>query len=220
MFEKDKFFIPQFDLKFQCGFKYDVNQYTDIKFEELSIACPDLIRGAVNSRKASFLAGRYCVQTIFDRLGVKFEVAMASNRAPIWPAGYTGSITHTKDRAFAVALPSSQMTSIGVDIERIMSLEKAKKIEGQIIDDQESAILGIEDFGMKVSLAFSAKESVYKCIAPMTGRFYNFSDVHITSWKDNSFVFSVAGSSLPNSGFSTFFEVQEQHVITAVCFRS
>src|SRR4030081_3796126 len=59
---------------------------------------PQALRHATQKRQREFLAGRWCAEKALQCLGAgSTHVAMAKDRAPIWPAGVVGSITHTAD---------------------------------------------------------------------------------------------------------------------------
>ena len=50
---------------------------------------------AVPARRAEFAAGRRAAHRAMERLGVPAApVAMGSDRAPVWPPGVIGSISH------------------------------------------------------------------------------------------------------------------------------
>lgn len=185
-------------------------------FSEAAIACPANVRTAVKKRRATFFAGRLCAQTILRRQGVHADVVMDARGAPAWPAGFTGSISHTDDRAFAVVLPSRRVRGVGVDLEAIMTEPLAQQIAEQVMTSRERETMAPLGPTLAVTFAFSAKESVYKFLAPLTGRFYEFADVEITSWAPGGdFTFSLRGHG-PIDGVRTHSSVVGGHVLTAV----
>ncbi|GAB3946415.1 hypothetical protein GCM10027614_39920 [Micromonospora vulcania] len=51
---------------------------------------------AVESRRRDFTAGRVCARRAMADLGLPASaVPAAADRAPVWPAGVVGAITHT-----------------------------------------------------------------------------------------------------------------------------
>ena len=55
------------------------------------------VDAAVNSRRVEFATGRSCARRALARMGIR-EFVLRSNpvsRAPRWPAGVVGAITHT-----------------------------------------------------------------------------------------------------------------------------
>src|SRR5215469_17508082 len=56
-----------------------------------------------NERIEQFAAGRLCARRALEALGIAgFSLLTAPDRRPLWPAGVTGSITHTAGYAAAV----------------------------------------------------------------------------------------------------------------------
>src|SRR3979409_1002599 len=63
---------------------------------EVRSRLPQALRHATQKRQREFLAGRWCAEEALQCLGAgSTHVAMAKDRAPIWPDGVVGSITHT-----------------------------------------------------------------------------------------------------------------------------
>ena len=100
-------------------------------------------------------------------------------RAPVWPAGIIGSISHTDDIAIAAVARQSELRSLGIDLESADPLEPGL-LELVCREDERAALAvsGLEpELGAK--LIFSAKESVYKCLWPLTGIFLEFHAIGI-----------------------------------------
>ncbi|HCK6801750.1 TPA: enterobactin synthase subunit EntD, partial [Salmonella enterica subsp. enterica serovar Typhi str. CT18] len=74
-----------------------------------------------------------------------------------------GSISHCATTALAVI----SQQRIGIDIEKIMSQHTATELAPSIIDSDERQILQASSlpFPLALTLAFSAKESVYKAFS-------------------------------------------------------
>jgi 4'-phosphopantetheinyl transferase EntD len=79
--------------------------------------------GEVTSeRMLELKAGRYFAKRAMARFGIKdVELPIGPDRAPVWPKGVTGSITHVRDRHFgycaaAVGL-TAQFSAVGIDME-------------------------------------------------------------------------------------------------------
>jgi 4'-phosphopantetheinyl transferase EntD len=132
---------------------------------------------AVDKRRREFAAGRACARQAFAALGLP-SVAIPSgpDRAPIWPLGVVGSITHSSSWCVAaVALQSDGFISIGVDIEEAIPLEEAfasdicTRFE---IDWLERQPVGRR--GLLLKAVFSAKECAYKCQYPLTKKFLEY----------------------------------------------
>ena len=107
-------------------------------------------------------------------------------RAPVWPDGVVGSITHCPGfRAAAVAWRTT-VRSVGIDAEVHDALPDG--VLGAVTDDGERAVLaGLPPGTCWDRLLFSAKESVYKVWFPLTGRWLGFEDCALTPRTDGTF---------------------------------
>lgn len=134
-------------------------------------------------RRREFAVGRRCARAALAELGVvDFPLLPGKDRAPIWPAGVVGSITHTEvepDGYCGVAVAwQEQVQALGVDAEPRHAL--ARDLWPRILDEAEKeAALAAPEPGVYARLVFSAKEAVYKAMYPMYRRFLDFSDVHV-----------------------------------------
>lgn len=97
------------------------------------------ISRAVNKRRCEFLAGRLCARNALADIGAGMPaIPTTDNRAPQFPIGLSGSITHTELSTFsALSTPSTQLIyaaaaaihndnnhgSIGIDAEQSTPLE-------------------------------------------------------------------------------------------------
>jgi len=144
-----------------------------------------LVARAIEKRKWEFQAGRHCARRACAELGIP-EIAILSgpDRAPLWPAGAVGSITHTGagERAYAAAVVarSSDVRGLGVDAELAQPLPA--ELEARVLTARERAFvdsLDASERGLTAMLHFSAKEAFYKCQYPLTQRFLGFQDVEV-----------------------------------------
>ena len=79
------------------------------------LAC--LSPSAVNKRQREFAAGRAAAHTAMANLGVPPQAILnGDDRAPIWPEGLTGSITHTRGCAIAIVARNSDVRALGIDV--------------------------------------------------------------------------------------------------------
>src|ERR1700712_1994321 len=66
-----------------------------------------LVAGAGPARRASFTAGRRCARAALEAVGCPAQpILRAPLGAPLWPAGFTGSIAHHGRFAAALAQPA------------------------------------------------------------------------------------------------------------------
>lgn len=137
------------------------------------------VQNAVPVRRHEFSTGRDCARAAMRALGVEpAPIPRDPDRAPVWPAGLAGSITHTRGHCAVGIARSTGSLSLGVDIEEEgRLLEAAARI---LTDDelQRFGQSGVPD-PVVATLVFSAKECFYKAQHPHTGRYLGFRDVSI-----------------------------------------
>lgn len=125
-----------------------------------------LVAAAVPKRQREFAAGRILAR----QLGLPGPLRVGTAREPLWPAGIVGSITHCDDLA-AVAITRCPGL-LGIDVEAARSLPDG--VRAMVLTDAERQFGPIE-----ATVAFSAKEAVYKAIHPRVRRFVDFLEVVI-----------------------------------------
>lgn len=144
-------------------------------------------------RKMDFVAGRYCARKAFEKLGMKNppEIGISSDRSPMWPTGWVGSITHTNGFASAAVAQTEALQGLGIDSERIMRVKVSHEVAGIALLPAENALWNQQlkayiPYEQYVTLVFSAKESVYKCLYPISDIFLEFNDVEVSTVDLNS----------------------------------
>ncbi|WP_373565121.1 MULTISPECIES: 4'-phosphopantetheinyl transferase family protein [Pseudomonadaceae] len=140
------------------------------------------VRG-VAKRQAEHLAGRVCAREALYRVtGVASVPAVGEDRAPQWPAQVSGSITHGQDWAAAIVAPTQQWRGLGLDVERLLSSERAERLVGEILTPDELsriAHLTPEQRAWQISLTFSLKESLFKALYPLVLKRFYFQDAEL-----------------------------------------
>ncbi|MEQ6248527.1 4'-phosphopantetheinyl transferase superfamily protein [Sulfitobacter sp. HNIBRBA3233] len=143
---------------------------------------------AVPARQIEFLAGRAAAREAMIALGARPEpVPMGPDRAPIWPRGLTGSISHTADACVAAVGNSDDWAGIGVDLETAAPLERG--LEHEICTTAERAWLDSEDpasRGLLARLIFSAKEAVFKAQYPLSRALFGFEVIELRIEREDS----------------------------------
>ncbi|MGZ3421976.1 MAG: 4'-phosphopantetheinyl transferase family protein [Polyangiales bacterium] len=141
-----------------------------------------VVANAVASRRADFAAGRAAARSALSRLGVPAcAIPSGARRSPTWPAGIVGSISHAGGWAVAAVARASDVSSLGIDIEVARPLPS--DVEALVVLPQDRLAGG----ALASTLAFSAKESVYKAIFPAHGLLLEFEDVTLDLREDGSF---------------------------------
>ncbi|WP_397422957.1 4'-phosphopantetheinyl transferase [Phenylobacterium sp.] len=139
-----------------------------------------IVAGAAPRRIREFTAGRAAAHLALARLGAEAQdILRSEGRAPRWPAGFVGSITHCDGFCCAVAAAASDAVGVGVDAELATPLEP--DLAARICRDEElTAHRALPQAAVDwAKIAFSAKEAFYKCYHPLTRSFLDFHDVAI-----------------------------------------
>ncbi|MEP5728221.1 MAG: 4'-phosphopantetheinyl transferase superfamily protein [Sulfitobacter sp.] len=199
---------------------------------ELDIPIPPTLKGAVAKRKGEYRAGRTCAQealaglsddrTLFEKEGIDWPV-IGSDRAPIWPAGVTGTLTHTDICVLCVVGFSAQFSGIGVDLEIPARVQAAKGVAETIGHPEEYAKIAAtpwQDIGG--TLLFSAKEAMFKAIYPTVQRFVGFEEVRLRSVSGSVLTFDIQPqlcADLPDVASLTVSATRWQDQVLTFCAR-
>ncbi len=97
-------------------------------FAHFQVEFPAKLSSAVAKRRSEFLPGRLALKYACHQLRPPdHPVALRRDRAPGWPAGVTGSISHTAGRCAAL-VAAGDAGAVGVDIKQIANREIAESI--------------------------------------------------------------------------------------------
>jgi 4'-phosphopantetheinyl transferase EntD len=136
---------------------------------------------AVEKRRLEFAGGRRCARDALAGLGAADgPLSIGADRAPAWPAGFVGSITHTRGYCGAVAAPVATYAGVGVDVESRRRLRR--ELERRICTERELRWLDDMDERQRADMAtvvFSAKEAFYKCQFCVTRTWLGFHDARL-----------------------------------------
>jgi enterobactin synthetase component D len=163
-----------------------------------------------------------------DRGLAGYEIGRSESGAPVWPGGVTGSITHTDDFAAAAVASCADTASLGIDTERIMSSAQAGQVAGLVASEREVAEAckaGLSRLEA-ITLVFSAKESIFKCLHPITGRYFDFRDVRVDAVDPHLRIFTarlvqtLSPSFRAESTLQGGFEIEAPWVHTGIALRS
>lgn len=150
----------------------------------------DPITNARDRRKIEFATGRACAAAALARLGAAQTcLSVDGSAAPVWPAGYCGSISHSGALCVAAAARTQDgLLSLGIDIEGSMEFEQSlvsKIINPSELDDiVRTTELSLLD---AARLAFCIKEAFFKCQYPLTARVLDFRDIEVSITPGNGF---------------------------------
>ena len=132
-------------------------------------AVPEQIKNSVAKRRHEFIVGRHCAAMALRCFGEHRVVGVRPDRSPIWPTNFCGSISHSNQLAWSVVANKDTASSIGVDVQEIVDTATVAETNSQILTATERDLLAVAGYDAFVAytLAFSAKESVYKCLFPL-----------------------------------------------------
>ena len=161
-----------------------VGEGFQIELEEMVISLPENLVKAHPNRQQQFLLGRYCAHKALFKSGLVGEcsIPIGNDGAPVWPQGFCGSITHCEGYVKAVTSLCKYYISLGVDSQTVMNEKTYNNIVSKILtpNEQNIKINGYSNYEL-ATLIFSSKESIYKCLRPISQRFFGFQAAEITS---------------------------------------
>lgn len=147
-------------------------------FSRCALEAPAGVATAVAKRRSEYLAGRLCAASALQALtGNASFPARGADNAPCWPAGSTGSITHSHGWAAALVGASDAWRGLGLDAERLLDSARAARLAGEILTATELTHfqrLPEAERASYLTLCFSLKESLFKALYPLVGRRFYF----------------------------------------------
>lgn len=139
-----------------------------------------MVASAVEARRLEFARGRSCARRAIAQLDIVSGPMLADgNRAPLWPQGLKGSISHCAGYCCAVVGRSNEWAGIGVDVEVLRPIENG--VQDIIVTALERKQLKQLDPSIPwTCVVFAIKEAIYKLWYPVTGRWLGFGDAVVT----------------------------------------
>lgn len=143
---------------------------------------------AVDVRRREFATARRFAREAMARLGrPPTPLVPDEDRAPVWPGGLVGSITHTREHCAVAVARRTDVASIGIDVETVGrasgGIDRLIMVPGEADPWLESGL----DGPTIRALVFSAKEAFYKCQFPLTRRMLTFGDARVLPSDDGGF---------------------------------
>lgn len=133
------------------------------------------IANAVPKRVGEFAGGRKAARGALEKLGhARAAIPRGADRAPIWPVGVTGSISHACGLCLAAVAPFGRCDALGVDLEGDDPLPS--ELVAQICRPEER---GGPDETHRAKRIFSAKEAIYKACYPSLRRVLGFEALRV-----------------------------------------
>lgn len=178
------------------------------------------IANARAARQTEFVAGRRAARRAMAALGLApAPIPAGPDRAPIWPTGVIGSISHTREVCVAVVALESAARSLGVDVEFATSLEP--DLMAQICSPLEQSRIEGPEMALHAKLIFSAKEATYKAQYPLTGQLIGFDHLDVTLDLENNRFTAIflhdTGCFVAGTAITGQFAKAAEHFVTGVC---
>ncbi|WP_213989866.1 4'-phosphopantetheinyl transferase superfamily protein [Sodalis sp. dw_96] len=169
--------------------RFDTLRYRDADYALHGIALPPSIADAARKRRSEYLAGRVVAAQVLRALGAgSFPLPAGKDRAPCWPEHLQGSLSHNATLAVCLGrrLPRQEVRGVGIDVETLIPDARATELWPGIISTEELHLLegATLPFAVGLTLAFSAKESLFKALYPLVKRYFDFQDAKITQLTD------------------------------------
>ena len=150
------------------------------------------------SRRAEFALGRKASHEALIRAGAPATELVHSlqatpDRRPLWPLGWTGSISHSVDPASgarvleAIVAPTSKAIGLGIDWESLSRMQTAPALWNRVSDPEERIVLcsHLASEEVQAAVIFSAKESLFKALYPQVLRYQGFEAARLIEASNN-----------------------------------
>ena len=139
--------------------------------------------GAIK-RRAEYLAARLCArEALYLHTGqAMLPRQQEHSRIPVWPAQTSGSMSHSHNICAAIVGSVQQWQSLGLDIEKPLSAQRAQRIAKAVLTPEEYSVYQNLDSSLQASYVtqvFSLKESLFKALNPLTGTYFGFQDAQV-----------------------------------------
>lgn len=141
-----------------------------------------LAERTVASRVEEFVIGRACARLALSRLGQPGEhIGRGERHQPLWPPGIVGSITHCDGFVAAAVGRSSHVFGVGIDAEPASPLpDDVCKLAMSDHERLRFEQLPVEPALPWSTVAFSAKESIYKLWYPKMATWLDFDEAEVS----------------------------------------
>jgi 4'-phosphopantetheinyl transferase EntD len=148
------------------------------------------VANAAAERRREFGTVRYCAREALREIGIPgVPILPDVDRAPRWPVGVVGSMTHCAGYRAAAVARSGELCGLGIDAEPHAAVPDAA-LDLVLREEEHERQLELADaypFMHWDRILFCAKEAVYKAWFPLTRRWLDFEDVSTTVHLDGTF---------------------------------
>ncbi|MEP8535987.1 enterobactin synthase subunit EntD [Enterobacter asburiae] len=176
------------------------------------------LSNAGRKRKTEHLAGRIAAAHALGAINERAIPGIGPSGEPLWPEGVSGSITHSGTQAMAVVVLHPDAL-VGIDCEAILPDHEAREIQDGIVDAQEAICLthSCPPFALALTLAFSAKESLFKALFPQVKIYMGFECARVTELTEKTITLALshpAGDYPEGKRFTLVWQHNDENVWT------
>jgi enterobactin synthetase component D / holo-[acyl-carrier protein] synthase len=166
--------------------EFDWRTFDPGAFASARIECPESVARAIRKRQAAFFFGRAAARLALSGFGMgEVDVPMGEWREPLWPAGIAGSISHCASIAAALAVPCDMARHVGLDVETVIDDGVRPAVVRIVLDTAEmDCLVSLQDalpLNTLTTIAFSAKESLFKATFSTVRRRFGFSAARVSA---------------------------------------
>lgn len=203
--------------------RFNTLLYRDGEYASHGVMLPPSIADAALKRRAEYLAGRIAAKQVLTALGEGSSPLLAGeDRAPRWPGTLQGALSHNATLAVCVGRqhPGQGVSGLGIDTESLITPARAGELWPGIISQDERGLLeaGPLSFAAALTLAFSAKESLFKALYPLVKRYFDFLDASIIQLTPRRIILELAIELTPQlpagMRFECVYALAGQEVLT------
>ncbi|KFC03820.1 4'-phosphopantetheinyl transferase [Trabulsiella guamensis ATCC 49490] len=178
------------------------------------------LQQASRKRQAEHLAGRIAAAHAINALtGHATVPGIGPQREPRWPPGIQGSISHCGQQALAV-VNENETALVGIDAESVLRETQAQEIWQSVIKESECQRLASLPFPLGVTLAFSAKESLYKALHRRVNRLFGFASAEVIAVTPHTMTLALTAplaSFAKDTVFTLYWQQEGNRVLTLLC---
>lgn len=144
---------------------------------------------ATEKRRRDFALGRTAARRAMRDLGATpAAVGRTEDRAPVWPDGLVGAISHSAGVGLAVVAWQKRARGLGVDLEE-REASVTDRMAGYICLPEEMAWTDAADLAtvqLRRVQVFAAKEAIFKALYPLEREYLGFHDA-VLEWLGDRF---------------------------------
>ena len=176
-------------------------------------------------RQTEFSQGRSSAHQALAKFKLESEPILrnAETREPCWPEAVRGSITHSGEYAAAAVGLADYVSGIGIDLESLSRVVDFNISRHVCVEKELEWLktLAPDQANRGLRIIFSAKESIFKCLFPISKTYLYFKDATVTideAKTEFTFTLSKACSGITAAGFqhSGKFSIINKMLLTAI----